>query len=60
MLIFFKRKDYESELTHLKKAFEILNERYKQKTISLEEYTKQCDQLTKKIRKYERKIEKQK
>ncbi|MCI8547451.1 MAG: hypothetical protein HFJ38_01035 [Bacilli bacterium] len=60
MLIFFKRKDYESELTHLKKAFEILNERYKQKTISLEEFTKQCDQLTKKIRKYERKIEKQK
>ena len=56
MLIFFKRKDYESELTHLKKAFE----RYKQKTISLEEFTKQCDQLTKKIRKYERKIEKQK
>ena len=48
MLIFFKRKDYESELTHLKKAFEILNERYKQKTISLEEFTKQCDQLTKK------------
>ncbi len=42
MLIFFKRKDYESELT------------------PLEEFTKQCDQLTKKIRKYERKIEKQK
>ena len=60
MLIFFKRKDYESELTHLKKEFEILNERYKQKTISLEEFTKQCDQLTKKIRKYERKIKKQK
>lgn len=56
----FLKRNYESELESLKKAFEILNERYKQKTISLEEFTKQCDELTKKISKCEKKIEKNK
>ncbi len=54
----FLKKNPEKELEGLKKAFEILNERYKQKTISLEEFTKQCDDLTKKISKCERKINK--
>ena len=58
-MLFFKKdkKKAEAELEGLKKAFEILNERYEKKTITLEEFTKQCDILTKKQEKCRKIVE---
>lgn len=58
MLFNFSKKSKEKELENLKKAFDILNERYQKKTITLEEFTKQCEQLTKKIDKYQKIVNK--
>ena len=58
MLFSFPKKNPQEELESLKKAFEIVNERYQKKTISLEKFTKQCDIITKKINKCEKKINK--
>jgi len=58
MLFNFSRKNPKKELENLQKAFDILNERYQKKTITLEEFTKQCDDLTKKINKYKKLVNK--
>ncbi len=57
-MFLFSKKNPEKELEYLKKAYEILEERYKKKTISLEEFTKQCSELTKKIEKYQKMLNK--
>lgn len=51
MIFNFKKKDPTKELEVLKKAYEILNERYQKKTITLEQFTKQCADINKKIEK---------
>lgn len=58
-MLFFKKdkKTAEKELEGLKQAFEILNERYEKKTITLEEFTKQCENLTKKQNKLRKLVE---
>lgn len=58
MLFHFSPKKAEKELENLKKAFDILNERYEKKTITIEEFTKQCNDLTKKIEKYQKIVNK--
>ena len=45
------KEQAEKELEGLQKAYEMLNDRYKKKTISLQQFTKQCEELTKKNRK---------
>ncbi|MBR4618319.1 MAG: hypothetical protein IKO49_03340 [Bacilli bacterium] len=53
--IFGKTKEQaEKELEGLKKAYEILNERYTRKTITLDQFRIQCESLTKKIEKLEK------
>lgn len=48
----------EKELEGLKKAYEILNERYQKKSITLDQFRIQCDTLNQKIEKLEKIIEK--
>ena len=57
-MFLFSKKNPEKELEYLKKAYEILEERYKKKTISLEEFTKQCSELKKKKEKYQKMLNK--
>ncbi|MBO5138973.1 MAG: hypothetical protein J6B89_05005 [Bacilli bacterium] len=58
MIFNIKKKDPTKELEGLKKAYEILNERYKKKTITLEQFTKQCNDINKKIEKYQKQLDK--
>lgn len=58
MIFSLKKTDPTKELEGLRKAYEILNERYKKKTITLEQFTKQCADINKKIEKYEKKLAK--
>ena len=58
MLFSFKKKDPVKELEALKKAYEILNERYQKKVITLEEFTSKCNELNKKIEKYQKIVNK--
>lgn len=58
MIFNFKKKDPTKELEGLKKAYKILNERYQKKTITLEQFTKQCRDINKKIEKYEKQLAK--
>ena len=44
-------EEAEKELEGLKKAYEILNDRYKKKTITLDQFRIQCADITKKIEK---------
>ncbi len=55
----FKKENPETIINGLDKALEILKERYEKKVITLEEFSKQCEQLGKKREKYLKKIEKQ-
>lgn len=58
MIFNLKKKDPTKELEGLKKAYEILNERYKKKTITLEQFTKQCNDINQKIEKYQKQLDK--
>ncbi len=58
MIFNFKKNDPLKELEGLKKAYEILNERYQKKTITLEQFTKQCTDINKKIEKYQKQLDK--
>ena len=51
------KEQAEKELKELKKAYEILNERYQKKSISLDQFRIQCT-LKQKIEKLEKIIEK--
>ncbi len=55
----FKKENPETIIEGLDKALEILKERYEKKIITLEEFSKQCEQLGKKREKYLKKLEKQ-
>ena len=55
----FKKENPETIIEGLDKALEILKERYEKKIITLEEFSKQCEQLGKKREKYFKKLEKQ-
>ena len=52
------KEQAEKELEGLKRAYEILNERYQKKSISLDQFRIQCDTLNQKIEKLEKIIEK--
>lgn len=52
------KEQAEKELEGLKKAYEILNERYQKKSITLDQFRIQCDTLNQKIEKLEKIIEK--
>lgn len=52
------KEQAEKELEGLQKAYEMLNDRYQKKTITLEQFTKQCTDLTKKIEKCRKIIDK--
>ncbi len=52
------KEQAEKELEGLKKAYEILNERYQKKSITLDQFRIQCDSLNQKIEKLEKIIEK--
>lgn len=57
--LFGKSKEQaEKELEGLKKAYDILNDRYKKRTITLEQFKIQCQDLTKKIEKCQKIIDK--
>lgn len=58
MILGFSKRKPEKELENLKKAFDILKERYEKKTITIEEFTDQCNKLTKKIEKYQKIVDK--
>ncbi len=56
--MFFKPIDPKTELDSLDKALEILQDRYDKKVISLETFSKQCQEIAKKREKYQKKLEK--
>lgn len=56
----FKKEDPETIIDGLDKALEILQKRYEQKTITIEEFTKKCEELGKKRQKYLKKLERKK
>lgn len=58
--MFFKPKDPKTELDSLDRALEILQDRYKKKVISIEVFSKQCEEIAKKREKYKKKLEKEK
>lgn len=57
--MFFKPKDPKTELEGLDRALEILQDRYDKKAISLDVFSKQCQEIAKKREKYQKKLEKQ-
>lgn len=57
--MFFERKNPQTELDGLDKALEILKDRYEKKLITLEEFSKQCEDISKKRVKYEKQLAKE-
>ena len=57
--MFFKPKDPKTELEGLDRALEILQDRYDKKAISLDDFSRQCQEIAKKREKYQKKLEKQ-
>ena len=58
MIFNFNKKDPVKELEALKKSYEILNERYQKKVITIEEFSSKCNEINKKIEKYQKMISK--
>ncbi len=54
----FKKENPQNIIEGFDKALEILQKRYEQKTITIEEFTKKCEELGKKRKKYEKKLQK--
>ena len=57
-MIFFQNKNPKNELESLDKAMAILQDRYDKKVITLEQFSKQCQDIAKKRQKYQKKLEK--
>ena len=57
--MFFKPKDPKTELEGLDRALEILQDLYDKKAISLDDFSRQCQEIAKKREKYQKKLEKQ-
>ena len=55
----FKKENPQTIIDGLDKALEILQKRYEQKNITLEEFTEKCEELGKKRQKYQKKLEKE-
>ena len=55
---FFRKRDPKTELEGLDKAMEILNHRFEKKQITIEEFSKKCEEIGKKHAKYQKKLEK--
>lgn len=56
--MFFQPKDPKTELDSLDRALEILQDRYEKKVISIEQFSKECQEIAKKREKYQKKLEK--
>ncbi len=56
--MFFQPKDPKTELDSLDCALEILQDRYDKKVITLEQFSKECQEVGKKREKYLKKLEK--
>ena len=59
MMDMFRLKDPKTELEGLDRALEILKMRYEKKVISIEEFSRQCQEIAKKREKYQKKLKKQ-
>lgn len=57
--MFFQNKDPKTELEGLDRALEILQDRYDKKAISIEVFSKKCEEIAKKRAKYKKKLERQ-
>lgn len=57
--MFFQPKNPKTELDSLDRALEILQDRYEKKVITLEQFSKECQEIGKKREKYQKKLEKQ-
>lgn len=57
--MFFQNKNPKTELEGLDRALEILQDRYDKKVITIEQFSKQCQEIAKKRQKYQKKLEKQ-
>ncbi len=57
--MFFQNKDPKTELEGLDRALEILQDRYDKKAISIEVFSKKCEEIAKKRAKYQKKLRKQ-
>ncbi len=55
----FKKENPQTIIDGLDKSLEILQKRYEQKNITLEEFTKKCEELGKKRQKYQKKLERE-
>ena len=56
--MFFEQKDPQTVIESLDKALELLQKRYEQKTITIQEFSKKCEELGKKREKYLKKLKK--
>lgn len=56
--MFFQPKNPKTELESLDRALEILQDRYDKKVITLEQFSKECQEIGKKREKYQKKLEK--
>ena len=57
--MFFQPKNPKTELDSLDRALEILQDRYEKKVITLEQFSKECQEIGKKREKYQKNLEKQ-
>ncbi len=56
--MFFQPKNPKTELESLDRALEILQDRYANKAISIDEFSKQCEEIARKKEKYQKKLKK--
>ncbi len=56
--MFFEKKNEDQILEGFEKTLKLLQERYEKKLITLEEFSKKCEELGKKKEKYLKKLEK--
>lgn len=56
--MFFQPKDPKTEIEGLDRALEILQDRYEKKAITIEVFSKQCQEIAKKKEKYQKKLAK--
>ena len=55
--MFFQPKNPKNELDSLDRALEILQDRYDKKVITLEQFSKECQEIGKKRERYKKKLE---
>ncbi len=55
----FSKRNPKTKLEGLDRAMEILNERYQQKQITIEQFQKECEKFGKLRQKYQKELEKE-